>query len=384
MLEVPKAHSVNENTVLVLRESEQQPIHACNLYDAYINKQMANQLAIARRLGVTQATVSMALRNHPRVSPEMRQRVQETARELGYRPNPYVTSLMTTIREGRSPHDYGCIAILVDEVSVDAWLDWHRETYSANYEGYRKEANQHGYHVECFCLRAPDTSPELIDRRLRARGIQGVILAAPRLSHRWPELKFRWENYACVAVSHTWRQPAVNRVSTYHTQSMVTSYDALLRRGCRRIGFCQPTLSQIHEIPSLWMAGYLMSQWEFADLPKLEPFVGTVHDTSDEQFRKWFKRWKPDGLITAIGDEAPRLRAMGISCHREGGKGVQISCLNRPRDSPFPGIDESHEILGRKACEVVINQLVHNQHGFPDHPTEVLVPGTWIDEMSPG
>lgn len=384
MVEALKASPFCGKTDFGLEGSQLHALQACNLYAAYINKLMPSQNAIARRLGVTQATVSMALRNHPRVSPEMRERVREVARELGYRPNPYVTSLMKTIREGRSPQDYGCIAILVDETSVEAWLGWHRETYSANYEGYRKEANQHGYHVECFCLRARDTSPELVDRRLRARGIQGLILAAPRLSHKWPELNIRWENYASVAVSHTWRYPAVNRVSTYHTQSMVKSYDALLRRGCRRIGFCQPTLSQIHEIPSLWMAGYLMSQWEFSDLPKLEPFVGTVHDTSDEDFRRWFKRWKPDALITAIGDEAPRLQSMGISGHRQDGKGVQITCLNRPQNSPFPGIDESHEILGRKACEVVINQLVHNQHGFPEHPTEVLVPGTWIDEPSVG
>lgn len=326
----------------------------------------------------------MALRNHPRVSVKMRERVLDMAKELGYRPNPYVTSLMTAIREGRSPQEYGSIAILVDEASVDAWLGWHPETYSAIYAGYRKQADQQGYRVECFCLRAPDTSPESVDRRLRARGISGLILAAPRHSHKWPEVNIRWENYASVAVSHTWLHPSVNRVATCHLQNMVITYHELQRQGCKRIGFCQPTPSQIHEIPSLWMAGYLMSQWEFSDLPKLEPFVGTVHDTSDEEFRRWFKHWKPDALITAIGDEAPRLKAMGVPCHRPAGKGVQIACLNRPRNSPFPGIDENHEILGRKACEVVVNQLAHNQHGIPEHPTEVLVPGTWIDKMSPG
>ena len=151
----------------------------------------------SQKTGITQATVSMTLRNHPRVSVEIREREQEMAKELDDRPNPHVTSLMTTIPEGRSPQDYGCIAILIDEVSVNAWLDWHRETYSANYEG----------------------------------------------------------------------------------------------------------------------AG---AHW-------------------------------PDG----------------------GG--------NRPRDSLFPGIDESHEILGRKACEVAFNQLVHNQNGFPEHPMDVLVPGNWIE-----
>lgn len=305
--------------------------------------------------------------------------VQTAARELDYRPNPLVMSLMTTIREGRPPQDYGSIGILVDESSVDAWLNWHPETYSANYEGFCKQANIHGYSARCFCLRAPNTSPEMIDRRLRASGITGLILAAPRFSHKWPEVNIQWENYAAVAVSYTWQHLKVSRVSTYHLHNAKVTYDELVRRGFRRIGFCQPTPTHVHEIPTLWMAGYLMSQWEYSDLPKLEPFVGTVHDTTEEAFRTWFKRWKPDALITIVGDEAPRLEAMGVSCTPQERKGVQITCLNRPHDSPFPGIDENNEYVGRKACETLFTQLMHNQVGLLQHPNDVLVPGTWID-----
>lgn len=342
---------------------------------------MSNQLAIARLLGVTQATVSMALRNHPRISEEVRQRVREAAKQLGYRPNPQVTTLMSRIRQGRRPEDRGCIGILVDEVSVKAWLNWHPETYTANYSGYRKEALTHGYRAECFCLRAPNDSPEAVDRRLRARGITGLILAAPRHPHLFPAADISWANYACAAVSHTWLEPEVDRVTSHHLHNMGVAFGELVRRGCRRIGFCQPSLSLLHKVPSHWMAGYLMSQWEFPDLPRLEPFVGSIHDTSVEIFRDWFLRWKPDGLITAIGDEAPRLRSMKARLHGEDARGVHLVCLNRPRESPFPGIDENNELIGRKACEAVVNRMIHNQHGLPDHPNEILVPGTWVEPV---
>ncbi|MFA6959209.1 MAG: LacI family DNA-binding transcriptional regulator [Opitutaceae bacterium] len=355
-------------------------IRACKGLFAYDDKHVANQLSIARHLGITQAAVSMALSNHPRISEEMRKRVREAADKLGYRPNPYVTTLMSRIREGRVPEDHGTIAILVDEESVKAWLDWHRETYSANYVGYQKEAKLHGYRTECFCLRSSEDSPAAIDRRLRARGITGMILAAPSHPQLYPKVDFPWGNYACAAVGYTWLEPAVDRVTPHHLHNMVTSFEELIRRGCRRIGFCQPTLSLLHKVPSHWMAGFLMSQWEFSDLPKLEPFVGTIHDTSATAFRTWIRRWKPDGLITVIGDEAPRLRAMRTPLYLESGKGVHLVCLNRPLQSPFPGVDENNELVGRKTCEAVVNRLIHNQQGLPEKPNEILVPGAWIEK----
>lgn len=340
---------------------------------------MASQKDIAQRLGVTQAAVSMALRNHPRVSLEMRERVREVADQLGYRPHPYVKALMTAVREGRSPQDFGCIAILVDEASVEAWLGWHPETYSSNFQGYCKEAQLHGFRAECFCLRALGDSPESIDRRLQARGVRGIILAAPRLPNKWKDMNVDWSNYAIAAVSHTWEQPNVDRVTTHHLHNMKIAFSKLVERGCRRIGFCQPTPSQIRQVPSLWIAGYLMSQWEHSDLCKLEPFVGTIHDSREESFHQWFKRWKPDGLITAVGDEASRLGSIGVSTEGHRRKGVQLVCLNRPKDSRFSGIDENNELVGRKACAAVVNRIMHNQYGIPEHADEVVVPGTWVD-----
>ena len=48
---------------------------------------------LAERLGVSIATVSRALRNSHEVGEEMKKKVQELARELNYRPNPFAQSL---------------------------------------------------------------------------------------------------------------------------------------------------------------------------------------------------------------------------------------------------------------------------------------------------
>ncbi|WP_020558906.1 LacI family DNA-binding transcriptional regulator [Thiofilum flexile] len=56
--------------------------------------------ALSLRLGLSQTTISRALNGYPEVSEKTRQRVQEAARELNYRPNPHAKSLAT----GRTGH----------------------------------------------------------------------------------------------------------------------------------------------------------------------------------------------------------------------------------------------------------------------------------------
>ena len=50
---------------------------------------------VARRLGVSKATVSLALNGSPRVNERTRERVLAAAREMGYHPNPYARRLVT-------------------------------------------------------------------------------------------------------------------------------------------------------------------------------------------------------------------------------------------------------------------------------------------------
>ena len=48
---------------------------------------------IAKELGVSHVTVSLALRNHPRISEATRERVQKKAEQMGYHPDPMLSAL---------------------------------------------------------------------------------------------------------------------------------------------------------------------------------------------------------------------------------------------------------------------------------------------------
>lgn len=58
---------------------------------------------VAERAQVSLATVSYALRQHPKIPVGTREAVVAAARELGYRPNPRVASLMAHIRRAQAP-----------------------------------------------------------------------------------------------------------------------------------------------------------------------------------------------------------------------------------------------------------------------------------------
>jgi hypothetical protein len=57
---------------------------------------------VATRTGVHRTTVSLALRDHPRIPAETRARVRAAAEALGYRINPLVSALMQSRRTGRA------------------------------------------------------------------------------------------------------------------------------------------------------------------------------------------------------------------------------------------------------------------------------------------
>lgn len=59
--------------------------------------------SLARQLGLSAATVSLALRDSPRVIPDTKRRVRQAARRAGYRANALVRSVMAAVR--RSAHD---------------------------------------------------------------------------------------------------------------------------------------------------------------------------------------------------------------------------------------------------------------------------------------
>src|SRR5437867_939360 len=86
---------------------------------------------IATMLGVSVATVSLALNNHPRIPDVTRRRVKAMARKLGYKTNAKVAELMEQIRSSRHPKVEACLGVISFYESEHPWENrsiWHECT----------------------------------------------------------------------------------------------------------------------------------------------------------------------------------------------------------------------------------------------------------------
>ena len=106
-------------------------------------KTIPSMQSIAKRAGVSCQTVSLALRNHPKISVETRTRIQKLADQLGYCPDPFVSSLMARIQSGKPVKQLGTLAFINSFTPSDNRR--HSSIYTEFFEGAAERSRQCGY-----------------------------------------------------------------------------------------------------------------------------------------------------------------------------------------------------------------------------------------------
>src|SRR6201996_5015560 len=123
---------------------------------------------VAAKAGVSIMTVSRALRNQPNLPDKTRARIKRIAQEIGYRPNPLVSTLMAQLRGNRPHKDTPSICY------VTAYPDpnqWRKSPYNvSSFNGALARAEELGYRLEHFCLTESGMTFERASRVLRAQG----------------------------------------------------------------------------------------------------------------------------------------------------------------------------------------------------------------------
>lgn len=338
---------------------------------------MPNQKNIAEALGITQATVSRALRGDRRISAGIRKKVNETAKRIGYHPNAYLTVLMSNIRNGRTLSDKGVIGLLIEARSQE---EWHRvESYRTFHRGVLQRAGELGFHIESFFLNKPGMGAAKIDRILYARGITGIILAPPYHGNR--TLKIHWDRYAAVGVGSGWEQQELNRVAYDSLYNFTLAFNELRGLGYRRIGtVLGNTFIDGNRHGVKWYTAYLDCQNSLPENERIPALVEkkgfSVEDDRilENEFREWFLKWKPDAVLTMVGRERKWLDAMNLEIPKD----VGLACLAQSADPHCAQIDEKGEIIGSTALELVAAQIARNEFGPPAHPKATMIEGRWV------
>lgn len=327
------------------------------------------QATIARKAGVSQMTVSLALRNHPSIPVATRERIRQLAAQLGYRRNPLVAALMRQVR-GRRPVSYTTtLAWVTDFPTRDGWR--HRVLNRRYYQGVVERARELGYRVEEFWLGERDMTGRRLSEILRARGIYGVIIAPLPRPRGHVRLEWRWFAAATIGFS-LWR-PALHRAAHHQMHSVSLAVRELRRRGYRRIGLALPADVDARA-NNHWLAGFLVQRRRYGAREDW-PFLIT-RDWTARQFRDWVAAYRPDAVLSSEPEALRWLRAMGQRVPRDVGFAL-LAWHDEVR--ACAGIRQHSRRVGAAAVDLVVEQLEHNQRGLPEHPKTVLIEGAWLN-----
>lgn len=315
---------------------------------------------LAKLLGVSDATVSMALRNNPKISAPTRERVQKLAAEVGYRGNVLVTALLTQVRRGRVGTSSEVIALLLEGDEMQDSPSVVEGTKIA-----QQRASQLGMNLQIFFLGKLGGRSAQVDRIMVNRGIRGVIVAPMPLNLK--RLAFDWSHYAWAAVGYSFQQQVMNRVANAHFAGLVTCYERLRQAGCKRIG-CVLSRDEDKRARYYWQAA-ARSAPHIHGGAVVPPLMFEVPFTRRE-FEDWFRRHRLDAVIGNYPDYAAKwITELRLdACY---------ATLDLHDHVPWSGIRQSWGGIFSAAVDQLAGELARNEFGLPASPKVTLIEGVW-------
>jgi len=317
---------------------------------------------VAKAAGVSKATTSYVLRNQPGPSPETRERVLRTARELGYIPDARIVSWMAKVREAK-----------VKDLVPLAWLDtnWEKDSWkiykfhSPYLEGARARARELGYQIEEIWAGQPDMTMRRISQILYQRGIEGVIVTQPA-----KHIRLNWNYLATVSLEGSLLAPRLHRVMTDHFFNLLLALKVVKRLGYRRIGICfDQAFSRFSN-----HACYAAINQFLAITPKAERVEPLYYNWKRTPGVEWIRHCRPEVIVCQNSYMVQWAKQAGLRVPEDIGI-VHIATDDDVSD--WAGIHSKKREIGATAVERVVSLLQNRQFGIPETAVNMVIRGKW-------
>jgi len=331
---------------------------------------------LAQMLNVSAATVSLALRNDPRIALKTRERVVAAAKAAGYNLNPAIASLMSQVRNSSKITYRETIAWLNLWDQPDVYTKTGVEYQRKLWHGAWEHAQKLGYSLENFWLAAPGMRAKRMTAILTARGIRGLLV--PPFKETMGHLSIDWKRFASVSLSYTMVRPKLDRVTPDHHSNLLAVLRQLRHRGYERPGLLIPKGYDSRTGKRL-MAAFYYSQQSIPACNRIPPEIVDTKKLEGRNF-DWLDKYRPDVLVTS-----------GAYKHIKSVAGLDPDYLSRlglvllshaETDSGISGIYENPEMIGATAVELLVVRLQRNELGLPVKPRLIQIEGDWVEGTS--
>ena len=324
---------------------------------------------LADHLGLSHATVSEALRDSPRVKLATRQRVAAAALELGYQRNPLASALMGEMRRSRGGVFRGSVALLETTLSGPAS---GRPSDDTLLRGAMRQAESMGFTVDRVRLDRQGCHPTRVGEIFAARGIRGVLIL-PGL-HADEARLIDWSQVTAVIAGEPWPEAPFHAVSVDGPAAIWQSLRRLAAMGHHRPGLVLDPTLDTHRLRED-TAAYLAHFHDAPENPGAAERVFTFSETKSAALAAWMQQCACDGLLVQSPAVLERLRTL---CP-PGEATPALCCLDLEGDAAmYAGVYLRREAVGRRAMEVLVEQVLKNERGAPAVQSITRVAPLWV------
>ncbi len=343
---------------------------------------------IALRAKVHVTTVSLALRNHPRLPEKTRKRIQDLAQEMGYQPDPVLQALVAyrgKVMERRNPPT---LAYITNWDTKDGWKEV--TAHPQFFAGASAKAQELGFKLDHFWMGEPGLSHTRMSKILQARGITGVVIASHRRASD-VDLHFDWKGFSAVKIDYFPHQPELHQVNNDHCSIMRLAVQRAEDHGYKRIGAVMHR-GWDHAVDHHWEAGLLIAQAYHPPEERIPlhlfPAAEQVDDWMSETkrdvvadtaaFKAWYEQHRPEVILSKRSFIQPCLDEMELKIPDDVAF-IDLFLEEEDQDGAVAGVRQNHEAVGKLALEILAGQLHYHKFGIPEIPTRTQVEGTWFD-----
>ena len=332
---------------------------------------------IARALGYSKNTISLALRGDPQIPDSTRGKVKAMADRMGYRPNAVVSQLMAQLRSARTSRLQAKLALVNANLDPDAFRA--HPTIPIYVEGCERRAQGLGYDFDRFWLHDPELTSERWIRILTARGIKGLVLVGLMDTNHLPaHLEPVWRAFPSVVTGVRTRDPALSFCCVDHFDLALSAFGRAVSLGYRRPGLVLDDVIDVL-VERRFSAGYVAAQRGVRRQDRIPVFGEVSGEKRAERFRSWLDRHNPDVVFTLYNSVIGWLKAAGRRIPEDVGV-IQLEWrASRPE---IAGMNQHNLVTGEAAVDMVVSQIHNNETGIQEFPRSTMIGATWVDGRS--
>ncbi len=307
---------------------------------------------IARALGIHHTTVSRALRDHPDVKPETKEKIKKMAEKLNYQPNLFARNLRN--------NQANLIGVLVPEIQ--------HHFFASAISGMEEIAQEHGY-VLLVCQSNENYEREVMNTKaLFGNRVAGMLVSVAQTTRT--DEHFRWflkSGGRIVFFDRVLDIPNTIKVVVDDRAGGYKATKYLIDKGRKRIAHIGGTKNLLisHERYN----GYVQALQE-AGLPvdkRLVVWSGFHEENGAKAIKQILKRGEPPDAVFAVNDPVALgamtvLKQRGLKIPRDVSVvGFSNNPISAFVDPPLTTIEQPAYQMGMEAIKALLEQVQNGE-----------------------